>query len=69
MRVSDFALALASVAAQPLRRRAADASAATAADMVLEREITAVLLILRGDGELPMAAAARVMDSRSGCRS
>lgn len=27
--------------------------------MVLVREITAVLLILRGDGELPLVAAAR----------
>ncbi|GAA3272552.1 hypothetical protein AAU01_38210 [Paenarthrobacter aurescens] len=56
VRVSDVAVALAPVVAQPLRRRAADAMAATAADMVLEREITAVLLILRGDGELPVAA-------------
>ncbi|BCW09089.1 hypothetical protein StoSoilB3_03620 [Arthrobacter sp. StoSoilB3] len=56
VRVSDDALALASVVAQPLRSKAADASAATAADMVLGREITAVLLILRGGGELPVAA-------------
>ncbi|GGJ32834.1 hypothetical protein GCM10010052_32100 [Paenarthrobacter histidinolovorans] len=54
MRVSDFVLALASLVAQPVRSRAADAIAAMAADMVFGREITAVLFGSQGRRRAPI---------------